>query len=384
MTAYYLQTNIFCIALLLVVYRRLINRRETISAQRLTFKYLMLSALVMCVSDIFAWLCMGRPGAGMVFMQELFNILYDIAIVVCCFSWMMYVNFRVNGLEYDHKKEMIFGAIPMVLITLLICTNPLTGLMFTVDELNNYSRGPGLWLHWVVSWGYLIAAELKVIWKLTKTKSRNAREKLLPLLSFLAAPAAAAVIQMLCYGVTIMQCGITFSIMLITYGFLQDKVSLDALTGLNNRSALETYLNDRIDKEGTRFMFLMCDVDRFKLINDTLGHLMGDLALKAISDVLKGVCGAMKAGVFLCRYGGDEFIICSPELTENETAALKNSIRDALAAYNKGSKNVFALEISLGEACGLCASYDDAENLIHEADERMYEDKMSRRAQRVE
>ena len=42
MTAYYLQTNIVCIALLLVVYRRLINKRETISAQRLAFKYLIL------------------------------------------------------------------------------------------------------------------------------------------------------------------------------------------------------------------------------------------------------------------------------------------------------------------------------------------------------
>lgn len=384
MTAYYLQTNIVCIALLFVVYRRLINKRETISAQRLTFKYLMLSAFAMCVSDVFAWLCMGKTGTGMVFMLEFFNILYDVAIVICCFSWMMYVNFRVNGLEHDHKKEMLFGAIPLFVITLLICTNPLTGLMFSIDELNNYERGPGLWLHWVVSWGYLIAAELKVIVKLTKTKSRYAREKLMPLLYFIAAPVAAAVTQMFCYGVTVMQCGITFSIVLITYGFLQDKVSLDALTGLNNRSALETYLNDRIQKDGTQLMFLMCDVDRFKLINDTLGHLMGDLALKAVSDVLKGVCGSAKAGVFLCRYGGDEFIICSPELSEEETEALKSSIKEALKSYNNGSKNVFALEISVGEARGLCTSYEDAEKLIHEADEKMYEDKMSRKAQRVE
>ena len=384
MKAYYLQTNIFCIALLLVVYRRLINKRETISAQRLTFKYLMLSALAMCVSDIFAWLCTGNMSTGMVFMLELFNILYDISIVVCCFSWMMYVNFRVNGLEYNHKREMLIGAIPLLIITLLICTNPFTGLMFTIDECNNYERGPGLWMHWVVSWGYLVAAELKVVLKLTKTKSRYACEKLIPLLYFIAAPVVAAVVQMFFYGVTVMQCGITFSIVLITYGFLQDKVLRDTLTGLNNRSALETYLNDRVQKSGTRFMFLMCDVDRFKLINDTLGHLMGDLALKAVSGVLKTVCGAARAGVFLCRYGGDEFIICSPELTPEETQKLKTAIRDALTAYNKGSKNVFTLEISMGESYGLCTSYDDAEKLIHEADDKMYADKMSRKAQRIE
>lgn len=383
MTAYYLQTNIMCIAFLLVVYKRLINKRETISAQRLAFKYLMWSAMLMCVSDTLAWLSSGKTVAGAVFWIELFNILYFMSVSCCCFIWMLYVNIRLNGPEYNHRRDLIYGGIPMVLITAIICTNPFTGYMFKITEGNVYERGSMVWLHWLVSWGYLVAAEVKVIVKLRKTSSRSAREKLMPLLWFMVAPAIAAFAQMMVYGVTTTQCGITFSIVLIAYGFLQDKVSLDALTGLNNRAALEAYFGDRIQKSGTGLTLLMCDVDGFKLINDSLGHLMGDVALKAIANVLKKACGACKASVFLCRYGGDEFIIGAPGLTGDDINWLKNTIQSALDEYNSGSKNVFALEVSMGEATGVCSSYDDVEKLIHEADEKMYENKASRKRLRT-
>ena len=381
MKAYYLQTNIFCIALLLVVYRRLINKRETISAQRLTFKYLMLSALAMCISDIFAWLCTGNMSTGMVFMLELFNILYDISIVVCCFSWMMYVNFRVNGLEYNHKREMLIGAIPLLIITLLICTNPFTGLMFTIDECNNYERGPGLWMHWVVSWGYLVAAELKVVLKLTKTKSRYACEKLMPLLYFIAAPVVAAVVQMIFYGVTVMQCGITLSIVIIAMSTLQDKIYSDPLTETNNRNAFDNYISERTNHTSARFTLLMCDVDRFKTINDTLGHVVGDIVLKRMALILKNVCGESSSRLFLCRYGGDEFIICSTDADDAEIERIKTSIAEKLKVLNKDYPLKIDLSLSIGSAQGVCSNSRDIETLIHQADEQMYSEKRAKAAE---
>lgn len=382
MLTYYIQINVICLLFLALVYTRLHHRTETMTASRMTFLRLIGFAATISISDIIAFGLDKGTGAGTRFLIELSNIVYDLGLCWSCFAWMVYVNLRLYGLEYNHKKHMILSSIPLLILTLIICLNPITNWVFSIDETNTYSRENGIYLHWLVSWGYLIAAELKVIASMRKLASRSKREKLAPLLWFIAAPVAAAVLQMAFYGITVMQCGITFSIVLMAFGELQEKISRDALTGLNNRGALETYLSDLLQKGEAQLSLLMCDVDRFKQINDNLGHLVGDLALSSLSDVLKAACGNNNHPLFLCRYGGDEFIICSAEADEKDMQELTGDIEKRLAEFNVGSRNVFTLEISTGIARAQCAGLNDVESLIQLADERMYESKKAKKVQR--
>ena len=100
-------------------------------------------------------------------------------------------------------------------------------------------------------------------------------------------------------------------------------VSSDTLTGLNNRKALENYLSARLQKQGQQFSVLFCDIDHFKTINDTLGHAKGDLALKQAAEALRQACGRAPEPLFLCRYGGDEFVILMT-YTDNVEALKRN------------------------------------------------------------
>ena len=92
----------------------------------------------------------------------------------------------------------------------------------------------------------------------------------------------------------------------------------------------------------------MMDVDRFKVINDTYGHLEGDRALTTVSSVLKHACGPFKKRPYIARYGGDEFIIML-EGSENDLSALLESISAALAAFQSADAP-YPLSLSIGVA----------------------------------
>ncbi len=84
---------------------------------------------------------------------------------------------------------------------------------------------------------------------------------------------------------------------------VETKVKRDALTGLYNRNKFD---QEMIDKEGKEFAILLFDIDHFKGYNDTLGHLQGDVALKAVADVISSTVRKSDTAI---RYGGEEFVV---------------------------------------------------------------------------
>ncbi len=151
----------------------------------------------------------------------------------------------------------------------------------------------------------------------------------------------------------------------------------DALTNLPNRSMLEFSLKAALDshkrdtpgpqKGATAILFI--DLDRFKLINDSLGHNVGDLLLKAVADRLRRIIGRQEV---IGRLGGDEFLIIIPRLRETQDAAtLSQAVLDALApAFDIQGRFLF-ITPSIGIA--LCpADGEDFPTLMRNADTAMY------------
>jgi diguanylate cyclase (GGDEF)-like protein/PAS domain S-box-containing protein len=148
---------------------------------------------------------------------------------------------------------------------------------------------------------------------------------------------------------------------------------LDPLTGLCNRAMLVEGLGRRLaefkQRPRMRFAVLYLDLDRFKIVNDSLGHLVGDELLIGVSRRLES---CLRQGDTLARLGGDEFAILLNELAEAQQAnAIAFRIQDALRApFSIGGREVFT-SVSIGIAFGL-AEYEDPDEIMRDADIAMY------------
>ena len=150
---------------------------------------------------------------------------------------------------------------------------------------------------------------------------------------------------------------------------LQYLSSHDSLTGLYNRSFFETEF-ERIEK-GRKYpvSVIVADIDGLKSVNDTHGHVAGDLLIKSAANILGSV---FRSDDIVARTGGDEFAILLTESDENKVSALLWRIREAEHWLNFENKTL-QIRLSLGSA----TAYQQKEmiNIINMADKRMYENK---------
>jgi diguanylate cyclase (GGDEF)-like protein len=153
--------------------------------------------------------------------------------------------------------------------------------------------------------------------------------------------------------------------------------SLDPLTGLGNRSVFVERLGQRLEDFKQRrcpstFAALYLDLDRFKVVNDNLGHLVGDELLTVVSRRLEA---CVRPGDALARLGGDEFAILLNELGDaNQANAIAFRIQEALSApFSIGGREVFT-SASIGIAFGH-AQYNTPDEIMRDADTAMYQAK---------
>jgi diguanylate cyclase (GGDEF)-like protein len=164
---------------------------------------------------------------------------------------------------------------------------------------------------------------------------------------------------------------------------LEQRAMTDPLTGLFNRRALDLIAPrelQRAIREDSPCSALMLDIDRFKAVNDTLGHAAGDRGLCAVAGVFQAI---LRTSDIATRLGGDEFFILLPDTDEEETAMVVGRLRDAFAALQLESADGirFGLEISIGQITLRKASLT-IEDLLHGSDILLYREKQLSRAGR--
>jgi len=147
---------------------------------------------------------------------------------------------------------------------------------------------------------------------------------------------------------------------------LEELSQRDPLTGLaNRRHAFETL--QRILDRGTKLCVVMLDLDNFKRINDTQGHLRGDLLLVEIAEAMRG---ATRERDLVGRYGGDEFFVILPNTDAQAAENVAQRITEAVAVV--GRKFDPARPVTASTGIAQARTNDSVASLTRRADEACY------------
>jgi diguanylate cyclase (GGDEF)-like protein len=162
-------------------------------------------------------------------------------------------------------------------------------------------------------------------------------------------------------------------------GTLKHQASIDPLTGLLNRRAMEEMLPRLIERQkadGGKCCLLAIDVDNFKLLNDTLGHPAGDDFLRSLGQMTRS---SIRPSDLAFRVGGDEIIILLPDATREVGQAMAKRLETLVEAMGRTLKVSPPPRLSVGVATLEEVPEATAASVLAEADRRLYAEKATRR-----
>jgi diguanylate cyclase len=160
--------------------------------------------------------------------------------------------------------------------------------------------------------------------------------------------------------------------------YFQTAATKDGLTGLFNRRAFDRRINDALkmfSEQGVPVSLILFDIDNFKWINDTLGHVAGDKVLKIVADCLQD---AFRKNDFIARYGGDEFAVVIEKLNADIAKRKILDFRETLKNKRFFSHQLGDINVTVSAGMAFSDEGESAEDLIHRADESMYKSKQKK------
>lgn len=376
-SVYYIEANLICVivfGILLLHNYFNIDRQE----KQIKFDHVLIAFILYFVTDCF-WAAIVDGVIPKTRVSIVSNVFLTCVLMsAITYFWLDYVMaFEQIPKRNDpvHRFAVFF---PFLLSTVAMVLHyiiaPDTLVSDTLDTLPAYNI-------YLVTVPYIYMAAILFYTIRRASKEENPLEKrkhlfvgLFPLMVIVG-----GIIQMVFFPQLPIFCFTCLILMLIFYiQSIERRVSLDPLTNLNNRGQLARYISQpsNLRQEGRLTFVLMMDIDEFKTINDTYGHAEGDKALVLVSDSLKKVVNSHNTPSFLCRFGGDEFILILHPHSEEEVHHLIEEIREQINEFACGSSYPILISAGYAEYKGGAESFQVC---LKNADKRLYQDKKSRK-----
>jgi len=334
------------------------------------FRCLTLCVLSLLILESLTWILDGTGTKLLILCNYFVTVSLFLLTPLPGFLWALYVKSQLFHDEKALKNLAFFFGVPLCLCAILTLTTPLTNWMFYFDSNHIYHRGP---------WYPLLAAQSLVplitsavsVWVHRKRISQKSAW-MLTLFSALTLLSATA--QILFYGIAVIWSSIAISILVVHTNLQNDQVFLDHLTGVFNRRQMDIHITDRVRmaKDGRPLSCILLDINNFKKVNDTLGHIAGDDALKDASVILKG---SIRKGDFLARYGGDEFVILTDIDNDDTLRMLLLRIHENTRVFNQTQQRPYTIRFSAGSAVYRPETGWSEQEFIQYVDSLMYRDK---------
>ena len=375
-TFFYTEANIVCIivfVLLLIKDLGGVGRQ----AKQLAFLNIVFAHMLYFVSDICWVLIMAEIIPKTHVSASAVNIMNAILLCGITGYWFIYVELSQGEKNIMNNKARVIALIPAMIETVYIVFFFLVTPDLVIDSSSHMPTITYYIAFLAVPLIYVAASTLRSFLRAFRKENYAVRKQYLVCAIYPIVISITGVLQTLwiaapffCFGSTIM--------MLYVYIIaLNDQVSIDELTHLNNRTQLKKYVAGEASKQNndksTRYV-LMIDLNKFKQINDRYGHVEGDMALRRAADALRTACADNTTRSFIARYGGDEFIIITKTDNENLVRDLCSKIKATLIRLNDEAGVEYELTASIGYSRynGDITAFQSA---LAEADEALYKDK---------
>lgn len=377
----YISINVFCAINLLIM---LFASKKSIKINGVLISYRVaistLFALLFSDSMIFLFQHLIIPYNR--FFVILFEDIDYFSYAFLSVCWFILFVISNDKKIIQAKKRMYICAIviPASIELLVLFINKfipvyyeITYKMIDGDYVYTYSRGKLFFIQYVIIFIYVLATSIQSYTRALKVENYVERKKyyLYALLGIL--PLVYGTLNIYIKKVPIANLGLTFSALFVFILCLNEQITTDFLTGLYNVREIMKYADKNIKSSSSdlKAYIFMIDLDDFKSINDTYGHLEGDNALRYAAEAFWNTAKKTNYNSYTGRYGGDEFLIASIMRCDDDAKSFIRIIEEEINAVNEKHNLKYKISASIGYA-----RYENKMSLrdmIEKADEMLYD-----------
>lgn len=262
------------------------------------------------------------------------------------------------------KRAEKIAMIPALLVVLIAVTTQYTGLLFYIDEANQYSRGPLYAVSLAISMFYFIMLSVT---SFHEYRDADFSEKIY-LLAILFLTLTGIILQVFISGIKSMWTTNGICLLLYYTFVLELSNKYDILTGARNRRAFDYHRANLIHEK--KYALVVFDINGLKPVNDNLGHEQGDKLIMGVADVL--IASFFDVGK-VYRIGGDEFCAICDEKSEDQIQDALRNVEQNIAKANRNRRDRLTLSVSYGWEMHGADDTRDYKEVFNTADGRMYE-----------
>lgn len=343
------------------------------------FQHMVIANSLLLILDAITWVVTDTPGKSLFMINHVSSMVYYILTPLPSYFFINFADVVMNISAEKRRKLARWYIIPVALNLVLALATPFTGWLFQIDSANVYHRGSLLAVAFFLSFVLLVAATVRVIIHYGKLRKKNSGlakniKEYKWIVGYAVIPILGGLVQVFFYNVTYVWNFTVIGLAILYINYQNAEITTDLLTGLYNRRQSYAYF-DRFLRERTKdkanIAVVMIDINNFKKINDRFGHTMGDKAIVAIARTLEA---EFRWDDFICRFGGDEFVIITKHGELKSLKAVLQSVNETLAALHKEELFAFELSVSAGYA-QYSRKSRTLDSLIKQADAMMFEQK---------
>lgn len=354
-----INVEIYSITILLIIIIDYITKfKNNITTASKLWLVISISALGISISNLMF------SHSDLLFFKTFSMVLYFLCIITCSVYIYIYIKYRFINPKINIRKEIIYG-----LISIIACVFLTIFILFISDSgyvLHSFNRRI---LNKLLL--FSICPNILICAQYIYYESFNNKPLDLKIIATLLLTVIGISIDIIFDSLFFVSQSFTLTCLIIYINRHESLLNTDPLTGLLNRRSIDNFIEHL--KPNLNVAVYSIDINRFKLINDTYGHLKGDIVLK---DLAKILFESSRNRDLIIRNGGDEFLIIAIIKKKSDASILVKRIDKAISLYNKKAEIKFTISIGYDVFnSSEKFSIEDFNNFFKGIDKKMYAEK---------